>query len=489
MNARPETFRSDSKLDSLRVPPQSVEAEQSVLGGLMLAPESLERIGDLLTEEDFYRRDHRLIYRAILELDEKRKPFDAVTLGEWFEANKLDEQINGTGYLIQLASNTPSAANIRAYAEIVADKSLLRKLIEEGTAIVNDGFSPNGAAAGDVVSAAQQRLSLIGGIRGTGGFEPPKAALKSWWGDMQKRYDAEEWLTGLSTPYTGMDELTFGLQAQDLIILAGRPAMGKTVGGGEIATHVAQYHGPVAVYSLEMSRKQLLQRQIARIGRVPHEWLRSPKKYQARFPHEDCDAFWSKVSSALKILASIPLMIDESAGLTIDQIVLRARRLHREHPLKLVVIDHLHKISLPGRNTADELAVVSGKLKGLAKELDIPVLALAQLNRGNKDRTDKRPNMTDLRAAGAIEQDADEIWFLHREDYYDKKTHLKKVVELINGKSRNAPSGETVYLYNRFDQMRMKDWVGKLPEAVQPAAAPRRGWQKGGKEAAAGSDS
>lgn len=493
MNARRSDL--DERFEGLRVPPQSIEAEQAVIGGLMLDPAGLARIGDVIEERDFYRRDHRLIFRGILELSEKNKPYDAVTLGEWFQANALTEQVGGNGYLIELASTTPSAANILAYAEIVSGKAVLRRLIEAGTDIVNAGFTPNNREADDVVADAQQKLSEVLKVTGKGALEPPKKALIEWFEGMRQRWDSDEWMTGLSTPFAGMDEITFGLQDGDLIIAAARPGMGKTVFGMNAACHVADHHGPVAVFSLEMGRKQLLQRQIAAMAGVPHEWLRSPKAYERKHDHVPTDEYWSKVNVAIQKISSIPLFIDDSSGLTIDQIVARTRQIQQKlklegKRLRLIKIDHIHIIAIPGRDPVNEIGVISRKLKGLAKEMNCPVLALAQLNRGPKDRKDKRPSMDELRASGAIEQDADEIWFLYREDYYDKKTHLKRVVELICGKNRNAPVGETIYLRNCFHQMRLEDWKGDLPEAnaYDPAANKPSGFRKRGRDAAAGED-
>jgi replicative DNA helicase len=499
MNARPESFRPHHDLETLRVPPQSVEAEQAVLGGLMLAPERFAEAQDLLTEADFYRRDHRLIYRAIVELEGKRKPYDAVTLGDWLEANGLADEVGGSSYLIDLASTTPSAANLRAYAEIVREKSVQRGLIEAGTEIVNDGFEPDGRESTELLSKAQARLAELGADRGRGGFELPRPALRTLFRRLQDRWNADEWLTGLSTPFPNFDEVTLGLPPGDLIIVAARPGMGKSILGGDVATHVAEQQllieqakrGAVALYSLEMSREQLWQRQIASKGRVPHEWLRSPKAWERKHESVDSDAFWGAVSATIKVLDKLPLHIDDTGRLNIDQIIARARRLHRQQPLKLIGVDHLHIIARPGKDTVTELGTISSKLKALAKETGACVLALAQLNRAMKDRPDKRPNIADLRASGELEQDADEIWFLHREDYYDRKTHLKGVVELINGKSRNAPAGETVYLRNRFDQMRLEAWEGPLPEREMEDQPRRRGFRKSatdGKAAAGGGD-
>ena len=461
MSARPESFRSDSKIDALRVPPQSVEAEQAVIGGLMLAPDSLDRVGDLLTEEDFYRRDHRLIYRAIRELSEKNKPFDAVTLGEWLEANNLAEQIGGTGYLIDLASTTPSAANIRAYAEIVREKSVLRQLIEVGTEIVNDGFKPEGRESREVLSAAEMKVFRIAeqGARGRADFVPLREAMKDAFQLLQERYENQGNVTGLPTGFHDLDEMTAGLQPSDLIILAARPAMGKTT----LALNIAEFAAlktkkAVAVYSMEMSASQLAFRLISSIGRVNATRLRTGQL-------EDED--WSRVNMAIKMLSDVKIFIDDTPALSPDVLRSKARRIKREHDLGLIVIDYLQLMTVPGtgENRATEISEISRSLKALAKELNVPVIALSQLNRSLETRTDKRPVMADLRESGAIEQDADIIVFIYRDEYYHKDSQDKGLAEVIIGKQRNGPTG-TVKLkffgeYTRFDNL-ARDSVGSF---------------------------
>ena len=461
MSARPESFRNDSKIDALRVPPQSVEAEQAVIGGLMLAPDSLDRVGDLLTEEDFYRRDHRLIYRAIRELSEKNKPFDAVTLGEWLEANNLADQIGGTGYLIDLASTTPSAANIRAYAEIVREKSVLRQLIEVGTEIVNDGFKPEGRESREVLSAAEMKVFRIAeqGARGRADFVPLREAMKDAFQLLQERYENQGNVTGLPTGFHDLDELTAGLQPSDLIILAARPAMGKTT----LALNIAEFAAlktkkAVVVYSMEMSASQLAFRLISSIGRVNATRLRTGQL-------EDED--WSRVNMAIKMLSDVKIFIDDTPALSPDVLRSKARRIKREHDLGLIVIDYLQLMTVPGtgENRATEISEISRSLKALAKELNVPVIALSQLNRGLETRTDKRPVMADLRESGAIEQDADIIVFIYRDEYYHKDSQDKGLAEIIIGKQRNGPTG-TVKLkffgeYTRFDNL-ARDSVGSF---------------------------
>ena len=454
MPARSESFRTEAKIDALRVPPQSVEAEQAVIGGLMLAPDSLDRVGDFLTEHEFYRRDHRLIYRAIRELSEKNKPFDAVTLGEWFEANSLSEQIGGTGYLIELASTTPSAANIKAYAEIVREKAVLRQLIEAGTEIVNDGFQPEGRDSQEVLSAAEMKVFKIAeqGRRGRADFVPLREAMKDAFQILQERYENQGDVTGLPTGFHDLDEMTAGLQPSDLIILAARPAMGKTT----LALNIAEYGAlktkkAVAVFSMEMSASQLAFRLISSIGRVNATRLRTGQL-------EDED--WSRVNMAIKMLSEVKVMIDDTPALSPDVLRSKARRIKREHDLGLIVIDYLQLMSVPGNseNRATEISEISRSLKGLAKELNVPVLALSQLNRSLETRTDKRPVMADLRESGAIEQDADMIVFIYRDDYYNKENSPDKgLAEIIIGKHRGGPTGSCKLKffgeYTRFDNL------------------------------------
>ncbi|HBK54768.1 MAG TPA: replicative DNA helicase [Xanthomonadales bacterium] len=457
----PSESRGDSRIEALRLPPQSVEAEQAVLGGLMLAPDAIDRVGDLLVEEDFYRRDHRLIFRAIRELGDKSRSFDAVTLGDWFDSNGLSDQIGGTAYLIELAQTTPSAANIVAYAEIVREKSVLRKLIEVGTEIVNDGFEPNGRDTVEVLSAAEQKVFRIAeqGQRGRRDFVGIGEALTEAFGILNARFNAKSAVTGLPTGFTDFDQITSGLQKSDLLILAARPAMGKTT----LALNMAEYAAlkskkSVIVFSMEMSYSQLAFRMISSIGRVHAGRLRTGQL-------EDED--WSRVTSAIRLLRESRLYIDDTPGLSPDVLRSKARRFKREHDLGLIVIDYLQLMQVPGNkeNRATEISEISRSLKALAKELDVPVLALSQLNRGLESRTDKRPVMADLRESGAIEQDADVIVFIYRDDYYHKDSNDQGLAEVIIGKQRNGPTG-TVKLkffgeYTRFDNLAHDD-VGQF---------------------------
>ena len=445
----------DARIEQLRVPPHSIEAEQAVLGGLMLAPEAYDRINDKLTANDFYRRDHQLIYRAIAELAEKNRPFDAVTLGEWFESQGHMDLVAGGAYLVELASTTPSAANIAAYAEIVRDKAVMRQLIEVGTEIVNDAFQPEGKESDEMLAIAEQKVFAIAeqGARGRTDFVAMNDALKDAFEVLRVRSESGGTVTGLPTGYTEFDMMTAGLQPTDLVILAARPAMGKTTFALNIAEYAAiKSKKAVAVFSMEMSAGQLAMRLISSVGRINATRLRTGQL-------EDED--WSRVTSAIRILKDqAKVFIDDTPGLSPDVLRSKARRLKREHDLGLIVIDYLQLMSVPGNNEnrATEISEISRSLKGLAKELNVPVIALSQLNRSLETRTDKRPVMADLRESGAIEQDADMIVFIYRDDYYNKETSPDKgLAEIIIGKQRSGPTGAGKLRffgeYTRFDNL------------------------------------
>ena len=453
----------DARIEQLRVPPHSIEAEQAVLGGLMLAPEAYDRINDKLTANDFYRRDHQLIYRAIAELAEKNRPFDAVTLGEWFESQGHMDLVAGGAYLVELASTTPSAANIAAYAEIVRDKAVMRQLIEVGTDIVNDAFQPEGKESDEMLAIAEQKVFAIAeqGARGRTDFVAMNDALKDAFEVLRVRSESGGTVTGLPTGYTEFDMMTAGLQPTDLVILAARPAMGKTTFALNIAEYAAiKSKKAVAVFSMEMSAGQLAMRLISSVGRINATRLRTGQL-------EDED--WSRVTSAIRILKDqAKVFIDDTPGLSPDVLRSKARRLKREHDLGLIVIDYLQLMSVPGNseNRATEISEISRSLKGLAKELNVPVIALSQLNRSLETRTDKRPVMADLRESGAIEQDADMIVFIYRDDYYNKETSPDKgLAEIIIGKQRSGPTGSCKLKffgeYTRFDNL-AHDSVGSF---------------------------
>jgi len=433
----PDRKPSSAQIEALRVPPHSIEAEQAVLGGLMLAPDALDKVADRLGEDDFYRRDHRQIWRAINELAMKGMPCDAITLGEWFESNGLADMVGGAAYLIELANATPSAANIAAYAEIVREKSVLRQLIDAGTAITEDGFRPEGRGVHEVLEAAEQRVFKIAesGARGKKDSVSMREAVTDAFRLLTERYQSRGQLTGITTGFTDLDELTSGLQPSDLVIVAARPSMGKTAFALNIAESAAlRAKKAVAVFSMEMSSSQLAFRLISSVGRIHQQNLRN-----GNLAEED----WPRVSNAISILTEAKIFIDDTPGLSPVELRSRARRLHREHGgLGLIVIDYLQLMQVPGNkeNRATEISEISRSLKGLAKELDVPVIALSQLNRSLEQRADKRPMMSDLRESGAIEQDADVIMFIYRDEYYNKESADKGIAEIIIGKQRNGPT-------------------------------------------------
>ena len=435
--AQPAERRYSDNVESLRVPPHSIEAEQAVLGGLMLSGQAWDRIADKLSEEDFYRKEHRLIFRAIGELSTKGMPCDAVTLGEWFESNGIADLVGGPAYVVELANATPSAANIEAYALIVREKSVLRQLIDAGTDIAGDGFQPDGRSSQELIEGAEQRVFRIAeaGSRGKRQFVSVKDAAREALEVLNQRYHSDSTITGLATGFNDFDNMTAGLQAGDLVILAARPSMGKTA----LAVNMAEYAAirekkSVAIFSMEMSAVQLTFRLLSSLGRINQQSLRSGKLE---------DEEWPRVTSAMALLAEAKIFIDDTPGLSPTELRARSRRLKRSHDLGLIVIDYLQLMTVPGNkeNRATEISEISRSLKALAKELGVPVIALSQLNRSLESRTDKRPQMSDLRESGAIEQDADLIVFIYRDEYYNKESADKGVAEVIIGKQRNGPTG------------------------------------------------
>lgn len=445
----------DPTLEHLRIPPSSIEAEQAVLGGLMMVLESFDIVVDVLTEQDFYRRDHQLIYRAIRDLAEKNQPFDAVTLSNWLQSNGLSEQTGGLVYLVDLVKNTPSAANILAYAQVVRDKAMLRQLIEVSTGNANDGFQPAGRSAQEILDTAEARVLAIAeqGARGRMEYKLLRTALAEAFDVIQQRAEADGELTGLATGYIDFDKMTTGLQPADLIIIAARPSMGKTTFAVNIAEHAAvKSKKVVAVFSMEMPSHQLAMRLISSAGRIHAGRLRTGKLE---------DEEWPRMNTALQTLHNAKIVIDDESALSPERLRAKARRIKREQgDLGLIVIDYLQLMEVPGNveNRATEIAAISRSLKALAKELNVPVVALSQLNRSLESRTDKRPVMADLRESGAIEQDADLIVFIYRDEYYNRDNSPDKgLAEIIIGKHRNGETGSFKLKFfgewTRFDNL------------------------------------
>ncbi|WP_232478310.1 replicative DNA helicase [Xanthomonas citri] len=451
--------RSDrAEPQHLRVPPHSVEAEQAVLGGLMLAPHTWPLVSDVLGEQDFYRRDHQAIYRAIRELADKSRPFDAVTLGEWFEAQGLMELVGDGAYLIELASTVPSAANITAYAEIVVEGAGRRRLIELGADITAAGFDRDGRPLAELLSDASYRLGELQPAQ-RGGLQLAADSLASWYARFEEKYHAGTRMTGLPTPWAEFNNITRGLQPATLYLMAARPSMGKSVAGLNLAMFTALRGKTVGFFSLEMSVHDCHDRNIAALARVPHEFVTTPTQTAD-------DDYTARMVSAIRDLKGAPLFIDDTPSLSVRQFEARARRMHQRKPLDLLVVDHIHDFKIDPKLARFEYGAIAQKAKDLAKEWNIPLVALAQLNRNLSSRTERRPTLSDLRESGELEQKGDVIVFLHREDYYDtpeKKTHLQGVVEMHFAKGRNIQAGARINLRNRFDEMRLDDWEGPLP--------------------------
>ncbi|MEZ0236714.1 MAG: replicative DNA helicase [Methylophilaceae bacterium] len=449
---------ADDSLASLKLPPHSVEAEQSVLGGLLLENEALDKIADLIASGDFYRHDHRVIYEHISRLIEHNKPADIVTVAESLESTAQLSGVGGISYLGALAQNTPSAANIRRYAEIVRERAVMRSLVEVGSSIAESAFSPQGKDAAQLLDEAEARIFEIaeGGKRSTQGFIDIKTLLPQVADRIDQLFqrDNASDVTGIPTGFADLDSMTSGLQPGDLVIVAGRPSMGKTAFSLNIAENVALDTGlPVAVFSMEMGATQLAMRMIGSVGRLDQHRMRT-----GRLEDED----WVRLTTALGKLNDAPMFIDESAGLNALEVRARARRLHRQcGKLGLIVIDYLQLMAATrqGENRATEISEISRALKALAKELDVPVVALSQLNRGLEQRPNKRPVMSDLRESGAIEQDADVILFIYRDQVYNPDSPDKGTAEIIIGKQRNGPIG-TVRLTFLGEHTRFENFAG-----------------------------
>jgi len=429
----------DTALDYLRVPPHSVEAEQSVLGGLLLDNNALDRVSDLLGQDDFYRADHRLIWQHIARLINLPRQADVVTVHESLvNAGKADE-VGGLAYLNALAHNTPSAANIRRYAEIVRERSMLRKLVTVADEISANAFNPQGKEARQLLDEAESKVFQIAqeGARGAAGFQGIQPLLAQVMDRLDELYHREGHsdVTGIPTGFTDLDRMTSGLQPGDLIIVAGRPSMGKTALSMNIGEHVAIREGlPVAVFSMEMGAVQLAMRMLGSVGMLDQHRLRT------RLTDDD----WPKVTHAVQQMQEGQIYIDETPALSVMEVRARARRLARQcGKLSLIIIDYLQLMSGSGKgeNRATEISEISRSLKSLAKELNCPLIALSQLNRSLEQRPNKRPVMSDLRESGAIEQDADLILFIYRDEVYNPDSVDKGTAEIIIGKQRNGPIG------------------------------------------------
>jgi replicative DNA helicase len=446
-------------MDTLRTPPHSVEAEQAVLGGLLLDTQAWDQVGDSVATDDFYRSDHRLIFDAIAELVAESKPVDVVTVSERLDRLGKLGDAGGLAYLSTLVRDTPTAANVRAYAIIVRERALLRSLISAGNTIVSSVFSDEGLSTRDLVNLAEQRVFEIAerGARRTEGAQAVRSMLPALIDKIDEWHSNPDKLRGIATGFTDFDRKTGGLRGGDLVIVAGRPSMGKTTLAINMAENVAldpNVKGSVLIFSMEMPSEQLMTRMLSSVGGVPMQDIRS-----GRISDQD----WVRITSATSQLAEARLYIDESPGLTPTELRARSRRVKREHGLDLVVVDYLQLMQVHGtkENRATEISEISRGLKALAKELNVPVIALSQLNRSVEQRENKKPVMSDLRESGAIEQDADMILFIYREEVYDKNTNRKGEADIDLAKHRN---GETGYFTLTF-QGQYTRFQNFMPEA------------------------
>lgn len=426
----------------------SIESEQSVLGGLLLNNSALDRVADKLRTEDFYRHEHQLIYKSICDLDGESKPFDFLTTSEHLSSLGVLERCGGMAYLAGLANNTPTTANITSYAQIVRDKATERSLISVSTKIheivYGDGLTR------DKLDKAQSLVLAVADDRASSGPLTAKEVMPEVLNEIERRMNTPG-LLGTETGFTDLDQKTSGLQDGDLILIAGRPSMGKSTIASNIAEHVVLNSKKTAlIFSMEMSREQVLMRSISSVGRIDFQHVRTAKLR---------DEEWSRLTTASANLIRSNLIIDDSPALTVMEVRARARRVKREHGLNLIVVDYLQLMAGEGENRVNEVAAISAGLKAIAKELKVPVIALSQLNRGVENRTNKRPVMSDLRDSGSLEQDADVILFLYRDEVYNSDSPAKGTAEIIIGKQRNGPI-DTVRLVFHGHMVRFDNYVG-----------------------------
>ncbi|EMI5491567.1 replicative DNA helicase [Providencia stuartii] len=444
----------DPQMEGLKLPPHSIEAEQSVLGGLMLDNERWDTVSERVTHADFYSRPHRTIFAQMQTLLEQGKPIDLITLSESLEQQGELDGVGGFAYLAELSKNTPSAANINAYADIVRERAVVRDMISVANEIADAGYDPQGRSSEDLLDFAETKVFQIAESRANKDEGPKdiEAILAETIEKIEKLYQQpHDGVTGVSTGYQDLDKKTAGLQGSDLIIVAARPSMGKTTFAMNLCENAAMTEEkPVLIFSLEMPGNQIMMRMLASLSRVDQTRIRT-----GQLDDED----WARISSTMGILSEKRNMyIDDSSGLTPTEVRSRARRIYREHGgLSLIMIDYLQLMRVPALsdNRTLEIAEISRSLKALAKELNVPVVALSQLNRSLEQRADKRPVNSDLRESGSIEQDADLIMFIYRDEVYHDNSELKGVAEIILGKQRNGPIGTVRLTFNgqwsRFD--------------------------------------
>ncbi|MGJ7920625.1 replicative DNA helicase [Neobacillus sp. LXY-4] len=444
-----------------RLPPQNIEAEQAVLGAIFLEPSALTLASEILIPEDFYRASHQKIFTVMLKLNDQGKAVDLITVTEDLAAAKLLEDTGGVSYLSELAASVPTAANIEYYAKIVEEKSLLRRLIRTATDIAQDGYNREDEV-NTLLSEAEKNILAVAQRKNAGAFHNIKDVLVRTYDNIELLNNRKGDITGIATGFAELDRMTAGFQRNDLIIVAARPSVGKTAFALNIAQNVATKTGEnVAIFSLEMGAEQLVMRMLCAEGNINAQNLRT-----GSLTDED----WGKLTMAMGSLSNAGIFIDDTPGVRIGDIRSKCRRLKQEHGLGMILIDYLQLIQgngRPGENRQQEVSEISRSLKALARELQVPVIALSQLSRGVEQRQDKRPMMSDIRESGSIEQDADIVAFLYRDDYYDKETENKNIIEIIIAKQRNGPVG-TVQLafvkeYNKFVNLETRYGESSMP--------------------------
>jgi len=452
--AKEKQFMKDHQIDELKVPPHSLEAEQSVLGGLLLDNETWDRVGESVVAQDFYSRSHRIIFEAIGALIELGEPVDLITLSENLENDQKLEDAGGFVYLAEMMKNTPSAANITAYADIVRERAVTREMISVANEIAEAGYDTQGRTSADLLDFAETKVFQIAEQRAnkSEGPENIHSVLEKTVDRIEKLYQQpHDGVTGVSTGFSDLDKMTAGLQPSDLIIVAARPSMGKTTFAMNLAENAAMTEDkPALIFSLEMPSEQIMMRMLASLGRIDQTKIRT-----GQLGDED----WARLSSTMGLLIEKGKMyIDDAAGLTPTEVRSRARRIARDNDgISLIMIDYLQLMRAPqfADNRTLEIAEISRSLKALAKELEVPVVALSQLNRSLEQRADKRPVNSDLRESGSIEQDADLIMFIYRDEVYHDDSEFKGMAEIIIGKQRNGPIGRVPLTFqgqfSRFD--------------------------------------
>lgn len=446
--------KTDKAVAQLKMPPHSFEAEQSVLGGLLLDNNAWDRVAEKVSETDFYSRPHRLIFQAMHRLAQASNPVDLITVQEELERHEALETVGGFSYLVEIAKNTPSAANIGAYADIVRERAVVREMIAVANEIAEAGFDPQGRNSSDLLDLAETKVFKIAESRTSAneGPQPLRVLLEKTIDRIEDLYkNPHQGITGVSSGYTDLDKKTAGLQSSDLIIVAARPSMGKTTFAMNLCEHAALTNDkPVLIFSLEMPSEQIIMRMLASLGRIDQTRIRT-----GQLDDED----WARLSSTMgMLLEKGQLYIDDSSGLTPTEVRSRARRVAREHGgISMIMVDYLQLMTVPSLsdNRTLEIAEISRSLKALAKELQVPVVALSQLNRSLEQRADKRPVNSDLRESGSIEQDADLIMFIYRDEVYHDDSPDKGIAEIIIGKQRNGPIGKVRLTFqgqfSRFD--------------------------------------